>query len=208
MSSVCGAVPTTHPIPSCSTYQGLYNLSSWAEFALAVPTEGHGSLHVNVGGAFGCSDAFESLLDAGYDSALIGKMRLEIYHVLASLYRSVGFAGNAYIPVANTHTCTRTAGRSGLCAVDGASDLLECPAFCSLDVPANDCMCTCRDAHAPIFNYSNLVGCMAANEETQAKIRDLTDEAQEHLVRTMCTSGGVMGENEESASPADPIFWV
>ena len=49
---------------------------------------------------------------------------------------------------------------------------------------------------------------MAPNEKTRAEISALSLEAQEGLVRAICTSGAVMGENEESASPADPVFWV
>ena len=83
MASVCGASPgATHPIPSCETYQSLFALDTWADFALDVPTKGHGALRVNIGGAFGgCSDSFESLLsDADdedkIDPSLVGKLRV------------------------------------------------------------------------------------------------------------------------------------
>lgn len=170
MASVCGAAPTTHPIPSCATYQSLFQLDTWEEFAWEVPTKGHGALHVNIGGAFGgCSTAFDSLLtpvddgDEDEDDAefaeIVGKVRLEAYHIMASLYRS------------------------GLCAQDGASDHLQCPEFCSLDTPADECVCECRGARAADFNYTNLLNCMAENGKTRAALRALAPKAQERLVR-------------------------
>lgn len=234
MSGVCGQEPTNKQIPDCSAHHMLVNTTDLDQFMLLLPGVGHGPMHVNTGGVFGqCEDQFETFYDTYHDylmkNVTIGpsetvmdddfvipdesdyddrepvvdytvftkkelfreKIHLEFFHMYRMLWRS--------------QTCAR----------DGQALNLQCPESCDLETDQSECLCTCTGAlddngdAAADFDWENIEPCMYASNKTKTLMHDiLSTEMREDMARMICTAGAKEGQQLESASPLDIVFWM
>ena len=59
VGDMCGAAPVSpRDVPDCSSHAELLGYKSWAEFSKG---DGHGPIHLNTGGVFGCASVFPTL---------------------------------------------------------------------------------------------------------------------------------------------------
>ena len=235
MAGVCGQEPTNKQIPDCAAHHTLINETDLDKFMLLLPGVGHGPMHVNTGGVFGqCEEQFEDFYTTYHDymaqNVTIGpsetvmdddfeipdystidddrtpivdytvytkkelfreKMHLEFFHMYRMLWRS--------------QTCAR----------DGQALNLECPESCDLDTDQSDCLCTCTGAlddsgdAAADFDWENIEPCLYASNKTQELMHTiLSKDMRESMTRMVCTAGAKEGQQLESASPLDIVFWM
>jgi len=86
--------------------------------------------------------------------------------------------------------------------------LTECPEYCSADTPMEECKCTCPEEKlAAIDEDWDLFQryLEAALNSRMLSSYDLEDLKKG--IEIVCNAGIIIGEQEQSASPADPIFW-
>jgi len=74
----------------------------------------------------------------------------------------------------------------------------------------DECQCTCAGSdNLDTFDWRNIEPCMYASATPELIFTNLaTEEFRKDLVSTFCTTGVKEGEMLESASPADPLFWM
>jgi len=225
MSDVCGLEPVNKAIPTCATHYGLLEgagetLGGWL---LAIAGNGHGPLHVNTGGVFGqcegavkdfysdyaeelsqnvtlseISNAIETQTGIKYgwnDDSVFSKkdlvrekIHLEYFHIYRSLYRSQ------------------------ICALDGLPGALSCPESCDPDAPDDECLCLCKGIdkkNNTDFDWKNVEPCLYASDSTRDMFTAVvSEEMRKGLITSMCSAGVKEGEQLESASPVDPVFWL
>jgi len=217
---VCGAEPINKPIPSCQAHASLLQKKTLGEVQTTIAGWGHGTLHVNTGGVFGkCTDAmadfykkYEDVLsrevtlaelaqdienDIGVNPAwrstevfqlkdfVLHTFHLEYFHIYRSLWRSQ------------------------TCALDGQPLALECPESCDPSEPSEDCKCQCKGVNSPNFDWENLEPCLYMQDKTKWISQSaLPRETRQDLVHTFCSAEVKEGEQLESASPMDIVFWM
>jgi hypothetical protein len=217
---VCGAEPINKPIPSCQAHAALLLKKTLGEVQTTIAGWGHGTLHVNTGGVFGeCTTAmadyyekYEDVLsrdvtlselskeikaDTGIDPAwksddvftlkdfVLHTFHLEYFHIYRSLWRSQ------------------------TCALDGQPLALQCPESCDPSTPDEDCKCQCKGVNTPDFDWENIEPCLYMQDKTKWISQSaLPTEMRQDLVHTFCTAGVKEGEQLESASPMDIVFWM
>jgi len=100
--------------------------------------------------------------------------------------------------------------RSQTCALDKKPFHLTCPESCSEDTPEDECLCTCRGTDdLTTFDWQNLEPCMYASNTTKWMFQSVFDDRmRKDMLTTLCTAGVKQGEQLESASPLDPVFWM
>jgi hypothetical protein len=103
----------------------------------------------------------------------------------------------------------RSMWRSHMCAVDGTPALLECPDECDEDVPFEECKCQVTKLLTGETDWENLFPCVLNSEDNREYFRrTMPGEMLKDLTHMMATASVQEGEMIESASPADPMFWI
>jgi len=88
---------------------------------------------------------------------------------------------------------------------------MNCPDFCSPDMSMDECTCTCgpeadllkRLEDPDTFDFFYQQATAGGKLDTV-----LTDEQKKILISSMCSAGTAIGDQLESASPADVVFWI
>lgn len=223
MADVCGQVPENKAIPTCNTHFNVMSLTTFADFQLEIAGYGHGTMHVNTGGVFGkCTTAIPDLY-AKYPKEMASKWTMsKLADAVNSNPEYTGDTVNwkdeeeftmrdmmkRYVNLEYFHIF-RTLWRSQTCAMDGLPKALQCPETCE---DGEDCTCTCKGIDGEDnenFDWENLYPCMFASDTPKA-IFDavVTPDLKKDIVTMMCSTFVKEGENVESASPADPVFWM
>jgi len=89
--------------------------------------------------------------------------------------------------------------------------LSECPEHCDLDTPMEECKCTCGEGlyeklEDPVVLEEYYYTATAGGSK-QIK-GSYTAEQKKQIVQTICEAGTAIGDQLESASPADLVFWI
>jgi hypothetical protein len=215
--NVCGLEAKTHPIPTCVSHYRLVNISTLADFLRLSPAEGHGPMHVHIGGVWGgCSEAYESF-KAKWSDLLEANMtddEISALGITPGEYTYVGNVATRKIAIeeqiiSHHYHVYRGFWRSHICANDTAKALLVCPESCDEGTDLEDCSCQVDSLVSGDMDWTNLYPCVLSTADARAVFSKLVpDEMMEDLVYMLSTSGVVEGEMIESASPADPLFWV
>ncbi len=223
MSDVCGLEPVNKPVPTCNTHSKLMNLTTLPAFLVEIAGYGHGPMHVNTGGVYGaCTGGMQKLYrdwedemnkvftmkdiaaavteisgeDPGWHSTTEFNMRMMI---------------EKYIHLEYFHIY-RMLWRSQTCALDGQAFALTCPEHCDADTPEEECLCTCKgiDGGANLdFDWENLEPCMYASSTAQKVFQAvIPTKLRKEIITMICSTGVKEGEQLESASPGDPLFWM
>jgi len=86
--------------------------------------------------------------------------------------------------------------------------LVECPEYCSMDTPMEECKCVCsQEELAKLDTDKDLFNLYAGATVGQPMVGTYDRDALKLGIEVICNAGFVIGDQEESASPADPIFW-
>jgi hypothetical protein len=224
MSDVCGLEPANKPIPTCQTHFGVMNLTDLGSFQLQIAGYGHGPLHVNTGGVYGeCTGKMESFYNRWEDE--LSKV-VTLDEIDENILRDYGVdpLWHSDDPTVETFTLKqlvskgfhleyfhiyRMLWRSQTCAKDGKPFALECPESCDADTPQEECLCQCKGVGTDSFDWENLEPCMYASNTSKMMFQStVPEEIRKDMVTTICSAGVKEGEQLESASPLDPIFWM
>lgn len=225
VTDVCGIEPANKPIPTCYTHFSLTNITSLASWLVNAAGNGHGPVHVNTGGMFGeCSgmmsnmyDDHEDLLAQNFTVKGISDM------ILAKTGVDNGWVGTDVYTLKEIVTkmfhleyfhIYRMLWRSHTCALDGQSEILQCPKSCDKNTPESECICTCQGID-PVtrddskFDWENVEPCMYVSDEDKLIAQTIMPESfRKTMITNICSTGVKEGELLESASPADPIFFI
>jgi hypothetical protein len=216
MFDCCGVEPENKAIPTCQSHYNVLNTETLGAFQTLSPSDGHGPLHVQIGGMTGgCEDAWTSfqekwadelnknyttdeLLDLGYDPERGWQFGLT-RPIQKMLEREI-FGEYFHI--------YRTLWRSHMCAEDNRPNLLVCPEECSLDTDVEDCACAVSDLTDGSDNWENVYPCILNGKNQEMFANLLPEEMIKDMVYMIGTSTVREGEMLEAASPADVTFWV
>ena len=96
-----------------------------------------------------------------------------------------------------------------MCAVDGTPQLLKCPESCDQDTPFEECACQVDALVNGETTWQNLFPCVLNSEDNRSYFNNtMPQEMLEDLVYMIATASVKEGEMIESASTADPLFWM
>jgi hypothetical protein len=88
--------------------------------------------------------------------------------------------------------------------------ILHCPDFCSPDKAMDDCQCSCGtdEELMKILEDPDTFDFYYQQATAGGKLETELDESEKKkLISLMCNAGTAIGDQLESASPADVIFW-
>merc|ERR1711998_477267 len=223
MSGVCGREPTNKRIPTCEAHHMLANLTDLYSFMVLLPGVGHGPMHVNTGGVFGdCTDQFVQFYKDYHDFFAVNVTMGPSAEVMSDEFvpQEADLESGKYtvytkkdLFVEKMHLeffhMYRTLWRSQTCAKDGESLHLDCPASCDVDTPQEECLCTCKGVYDDDFDWKNIEPCLYASNKTEELMHTLLPEdMRETFAHFVCTAGVKEGQQLESASPLDIVFWM
>lgn len=215
----CGAEPEHKAIPHCSTHYDILNANSLGTIQLLTPGDGHGPMHVQTGGVWGgCNAAYASFLEkwsSFLDTDMSDDEILSSGNELASFKNKWGPSGQRRMMIDKAiigeyFHIYRSLWRSHMCAVDNSPALLTCPKSCDYE---HDSFETCSCAVDKLANgettWQNLYPCILNSESNQKYFSStMPEELLSDLTSFIATSSVLEGEMIESASTADPMFWM
>jgi len=225
MSDVCGIEPINKAIPTCATHLALLEGETLGTWLLSIAGNGHGPLHVNTGGVFGECEKSVKDFYSEFEEDLAVNMTLTgiSEQILEATGKDFGWADDneftmAELVMEKIHLeyfhIYRSLYRSQICAADGMPNHLSCPDSCDEDTPESECLCTCTgiDSSGTVsadFDWQNLEPCLYASDLTkQMFFAAVPEKIRKHLITDICSAGAKEGEQLESASPVDPVFWL
>ena len=210
----CGIEPLHKTIPSCRDHYGLMNATNLAAFQLLSPGDGHGPMHVQLGGMWGgCDDAvaafyekWKTVINENLSNDEIKAMGFTKWkwgnHAPRKIMLETAIVGEYF-------HIYRSFWRSHMCAVDGTPNLLVCPESCDANVPFEECTCQVDALVNGETTWQNLLPCVLNSDENRAYFAAaFPDEMMEDMVYMLATASVKEGEMIESASTADPLFWL
>lgn len=215
----CGMTAKHKLIPRCDTHYTILESANLGDFLILSPADGHGPMHVNIGGIWGgCEQAYTNftskwgeILDhnltidevaaMGYDTNLF--FNKWGYTAQRRLMFETAIMGEYF-------HIYRSFWRSHVCAVDNSYALLECPDECDPDkTPFEECTCSVPKLVSGETSWQNMYPCLLNSESNQLVFNaTMPDEMLKDLVYMIATSSVLEGEMIESASTADITFWL
>jgi hypothetical protein len=216
MFDCCGVEAENKKIPDCSSHYDVLDTETLGAFQLLSPSDGHGPLHVQIGGMTGgCEGAWEEFKVKWADELNRNYTQSELQAFGYSTTKGWQFGLTRPLKkmiekeiFGEYFHIYRTLWRSQMCASDNRPNLLVCPQECSQDTDIEDCACGVSDLTDGSDNWENIFPCML-NGKNQAMFSALMPEEMiKDLVYMVGTSTVVEGEMLEAASPADVTFWV
>lgn len=215
---VCGVEAVHKKIPSCAAHQDLINTESLTDFLLTAPSDGHGPMHVQIGGVWGgCSVAYTKLVEKWHD---VLDEDISDEDIIAMGFDPATFA-NRWGTRAQRKVMLdksimgeyfhiyRGLWRSHICAQGAVKGLLECPASCTEGTPFEECSCSVPKLRDNKITYDDILPCLLNSDENMGYFKHGMPASLLKDIVNMVTSSSVReGEMDESASPADILFWM
>eukprot|EP01034_Spumella_vulgaris_P025774 gene25774-32265_t len=219
MFDVCGKEDVNKKIPSCTTHFAVMNATNLGAFQQLSPGDGHGPLHVQTGGVFGgCTEAYAKFNEkwgAYLDTDLTETEVSAHGYTLEQFSNKWGETGQRRAMfdkaiMGEWFHIYRGLWRSHMCAVDGASALMECPESCdSSSVDFEDCTCAVNKLGSGETTWQNMYPCLLNSEENRDYFSAaFSEEFLEETTKLVATSSVKEGEMLHSGSPADIMFWI
>jgi hypothetical protein len=215
-SSVCGMEPKGKTIPTCQDHLTVLNSADLGTFQDISPSQGHGPLHVQLGGIWGgCSDDFAALsakwadlLDADVSTEELASSG----HDMNEFFNRWGYKAPRReivetVIIGELYTIYRSLWRSHVCTTDHMPGYLECPESCDIETQADDCSCKVNALVNGSTTTNNLIGCVVTKDNVDYFDAVFPDEFMEDVVNFVATTHVIEGDMIESASSADPLFW-
>jgi len=215
----CGAEPYHKAIPACKTHLAILNGNSLGMFQLLSPGDGHGPMHVQIGGVWGgCTEAY-SAFQAKWGDLLrttLSDSEIEATGLdLRSFKNKWGETEQRQTMIEKAimgeyFHIYRSFWRSHMCAIDNTPALLECPESCDVDsTPFEECACNVNALTNGETDWENLFPCVLNSESNRDYFnKTMPTELLKDLTTFLATSSVLEGEMIESASTADISFWM
>ena len=212
---ICGVEAKNKRIPTCQTHFDIINVTTLSDFQILSPNDGHGTVHVQMGGMGGnCvetyknfTDTWSYLLDAdmtpdeimsrGYSMSewewgTQGPRRTMLENMVMGEYFHV------YKSLWRSHMCSR----------DGTPNLLVCPENCDQSTPTEDCNCQVESLVNGTTDWENVYDCILSGKSQMSFNKMFPEEFIIDMVYMLSTMSSIEGEMLESSSPIDILFWV
>lgn len=186
---------------------------------LTTPGDGHGPMHVQIGGVYGgCVDSYntfitkwQDVLDADMSEDEIAATGNDV-HSFVNKWGSTNQRRNMIEKaiMGEYFHIYRSMWRSHMCAIDNTPALLECPDDCDPDnTPFEQCTCSVNALTNGSTTWQNLFPCVLNSESNRYYFNStMPQELLKDLTYFLATSSVLEGEMIESASTADPMFWI
>jgi hypothetical protein len=188
-------------------------------FLMTAPGDGHGPMHVQIGGMWGdCQTALADFVSK-YEDILYANVTEE--EILAANYTVKAFQNKWGVSaqrmqmfqeaiVGEYFHIYRSLWRSHLCAADNWYQLLECPDECDVDtVSFEECKCQVNALVDGSTTWQNLIGCLLSTESNEEYfVAFYTEDMLKDLIYLVANTQIKEGEMVESASTADILFWM
>lgn len=219
MFDVCGSEPVNKAIPHCAFHYSLLNSKNLATMQLLSPADGHGPMHVHLGGMFGdCQEGYADFITKWGDYMNEDLTAVQI--------EATGLSSSTFLEKWGTTAqrrkmfekavmgeyfhIYRSLYRSHMCAVDNLPNYLECPASCDpKTTPLSKCACKVNKLLSGETDWKNLYPCMLNSEDNRNDFSAMfPEDALSDMVTFIATTPLVEGEMIESASTADVLFWM
>jgi hypothetical protein len=226
--STCGVEPTQKFIPACTHHYDVLNSYNLGAFQQIAPGDGHGPMHVQLGGMRGgCNEAYAAFQEK-WGAVLAEDVNEEIVNALgytgsqtkAEMEESglIKWKWGQTAPrqlmidkaiMGEYFHIYRSLWRSHMCAVDGRFQYLVCPETCDNFMNYEDCSCQVEALVSGRTTWQNLFPCVLNSEENQRDfMAAMPEEMLSDMVTMIATSSVIEGDMIESSSPADPLFWM
>jgi len=214
----CGSEPVHKAIPHCALHYSVLNSKNLAMMQLLSPADGHGPMHVQLGGVYGgCEEGYAGFIAkwGDYMNEDLTTAQIEATGLSADTFlKKWGSTGQRRIMfekavMGEYFHIYRSFYRSHMCAVDNVPNYLECPEYCSPETPFEECTCTVRKLVTGETTWQNLFPCVLNSAENRDFFnRTMPQELLKDMVTFLATSPVQEGEMVESASTADVLFWM
>ena len=180
-------------IPTCLSHYDVLNSSTLASFQTLSPADGHGPMHVQIGGMWGgCEQAYANF-SAKWGDILDADMTDE--EILAAGYKKWKWGNTAprrqmveTAIMGEYFHIYRSLWRSHMCAADGSFNLLECPESCDEDVPFEECTCKVTKLETGETTWKNLLGCVISTDNQPYFTNTMPEEMIKDIVHMVATS--------------------
>ena len=209
---VCGVEPKNKRIPSCQTHFDIINVTSLSEFQILSPNDGHGTVHVHLGGMGGeCIETYKNFTDTWSD-LLDAEMTADeiMSHGYSMDEWEWGTKGARRTMLENMvmgeyFHVYKSLWRSHMCSRDGTPNLLVCPENCD---ETEECKCQVESLVNGTTDWENVYDCILSGHSQQVFNKIFPEEFIIDMVYMLSTMSSVEGEMLESSSPIDILFWV
>jgi len=170
--------------PDCGAHYVQLTITDFYDFGMDLENEPHGLVHTVLGGAWNADIKKRIAIDNDFNISLFEFIGTEAFAWQKNMWRA---------------------------------GLLSCPTMCSMDTPQSECKCTCpmltswlenKEARSILY----LVGDkFQASDADKYFINNAGEEKSDVILRTLCNDYDdfypTLGDNIESASSNDVIFW-
>ena len=210
----CGVEALHKKIPACSNHFDLLNARTLGDFLMLAPADGHGPMHVQIGGMWGgCTEGYRAfytkwahVLEANVTNKEVASLG---YKTWKWGMRAPRKAMVETAIMGEYFHIYRSLWRSHMCAQDGTPGLLVCPDACPEGTPFDECSCEVTGLLTGETTWRNLLPCLLNSAENRDFFeRTMPVELLEDLTVMVATSSVQEGEMIESASTADVLFWM
>ncbi len=209
---VCGVEPKNKRIPSCQTHFDIINVTSLTDFQILSPNDGHGTVHVHLGGMGGeCIETYQNFTDTRSD-LLDAEMTADeiMSHGYSMDEWEWGTKGARRTMLENMvmgeyFHVYKSLWRSHMCSRDGTPNLLVCPENCD---ETEECKCQVESLVNGTTDWENVYDCILSGHSQQVFNKIFPEEFIIDMVYMLSTMSSVEGEMLESSSPIDILFWV
>lgn len=212
---VCGVEPENKRIPDCQAHYDIVNTETLSEFQILSPNDGHGTVHVHLGGmGGGCIESYQNFTDT-WSYLLDADMTPD--DIMSHGFSMDDWVWGTIAPRRNMlekmvmgeyFHVYKSLWRSHMCAKDGTPNLLVCPESCDDSVSPTECKCQVESLVNGTTTWENIYECILSGHSQVVFEKFFPTEFIKDMVFLLATMPSVEGEMIESASPADIMFWV
>ena len=212
---ICGVEATNKQIPSCKTHFDIINSTTLSDFQILSPNDGHGTVHVQMGGMGGdCIETYKNFTDT-WSELLDAEMTPDeiMSHGYSMDEWEWGTQGVRRTMLENMvmgeyFHVYKSLWRSHMCSRDGTPNLLVCPDNCDENVSTSDCKCQVETLVNGTTDWENVYDCILSGHSQMVFNKIFPEEFIIDMVYMLTTMTSVEGEMLESSSPIDILFWV
>ncbi len=209
---ICGVEAKNKRIPSCQTHFDIINVTTLSDFQILSPNDGHGTVHVQLGGMGGeCVETYKNFTDT-WSYLLDAVMTPEeiMSHGYTMDEWEWGTQGPRRTMLENMvmgeyFHVYKSLWRSHMCSRDGTPNLLVCPENCE---EGEECNCQVESLVNGTTDWENVYNCILSGHSQQVFNKIFPEEFIIDMVYMLSTMSSIEGEMLESSSPIDILFWV
>ena len=209
---ICGVEAKNKRIPSCQTHFDIINVTTLSDFQILSPNDGHGTVHVQLGGMGGeCVETYKNFTDT-WSYLLDAEMTPEeiMSHGYTMDEWEWGTQGPRRTMLENMvmgeyFHVYKSLWRSHMCSRDGTPNLLVCPENCD---EGEECNCQVESLVNGTTDWENVYNCILSGHSQSVFNKIFPEEFIIDMVYMLSTMSSIEGEMLESSSPIDILFWV